>query len=439
MDQKISQASSVLILSLVKLLERFSYYGMRALLVVYAMEEFDLSNSKVFSYYGIFTAGIYMVNFPMSLISDLLLKQRNGTFLGFLLLLIGYFILSIPNSIAVVVALVFIALGVGLVNANMIVLLGRFFDKKDKNRNAGFVVYLTAVNIGAFIAALGLGVFAEKFGYALGFMLTGFSALFALIIFGFYNKKFNLIELDDFSKPNELKDEYPEILDYNPNIKEGFKRQTPPPIPGYRSSRNLIGRYLTIMGITFTAIIFWQLYEVSSIQFFDNYEIESTFNLFGMTLPRSAVYSLQSIMLILVSALVFLALLSKKLKSSINMIGIGFLAFSVYLVLNYLGGGDSEITILISLLGMYGVGAIAEVFMTTIALSYITRLNNVSFSSTIVGLYLLLIGLGSSLFSYINFLYEDINLLILAIVPIVLGLVFILGRKLLLQLTGGME
>ncbi len=438
MQQFFSQTYGVAILSLVKLLERFSYYGMRALIVLYAVDELGIDRSDSLTYYGIFTAAIYLVNIPMNLITDLLLKQKRGILSGFIFLVIGYFVLVIPDKMATIGGLFLIVIGTGFINANMIVLLGRQFKKQDKKRNQGFITFVVAINIGAFFASLVLGYIGETYGYKYGFGIAGLSAIMSLVIFLVSMNRFNLIELDNFSKPQSLEDNHPEILDYNPNSKNAMAA-VPPPIPGYRGNESIIGRHLMIIGITLVTMLFWQMYEISSYQLFQMFGRGAEINIFGISLPGSFLYSAQLIFFLPLCVVLFVLMVNGKAKSSINMIGVGFLALALNFGLTHIGTGDADLFSLLTLGGSFLAISLAEIFITAIALSYMTRLNNVRFASTVIGLYLLLVGIGGRLFSFMQTYYLDVNLLVLAIIPVLIGLVFILGRKLMLQLSGGLD
>ena len=131
MNQYFSTPLSVIILTIVKFLERSSYYGMRALIILYAMDTFALEMESTFAYYGYFTLAIGVIQLPMGLLSDLLLKQKNGAIIGFVLLVLGYGCLVIVNIYATILALILITLGIGLVGPNLTVLLGQLFKKED--------------------------------------------------------------------------------------------------------------------------------------------------------------------------------------------------------------------------------------------------------------------------------------------------------------------
>jgi len=438
MNQYFSQTTGVAVLSLVKLLERFSYYGMRTLIVLYAIDEFGLTNSDTLTYYGTFTTAVYLANLPMSIISDLVLKQKKGILIGFIFLVVGYFTLVIPNKIAMFGGMILIVIGVGFVNANMVVLLGRLFEKRDKNRNLGFIAYLSMINIGAFLASLVLGYIGNTFGYEYGFGVAGLSAILSLVFFAICMNQFKLIELDDFSTSHPMEDHHPEVLDYDPNSKYSTT-SLPPPIPGYRESENIIGRHTIVFGICVVAILFWQLYEVSSFQIFSHFNTVGSINFLGFSIPIEFIYSAQLIFVLPVSLVIFVLLMLGKLKSSINMIGIGLLALAINLGFTYLSVNSAELMGAVSLIGAFFAIAIAEMFMTAIALSYVTRLNNIRFASTVIGLYFLITGIGIKISSIFQETYEEMNLTILAVAPVLIGLVFILGRKLLLQLSGGMD
>ena len=445
MNHLFSKVQSVAILSLVKLFERASYYGMRALLILYAVDEIGLGldSERAFYYYGFFTAGIYLFSIPMAVISDFILKQKNGTLVGLLFLIVGYGVLIIPSFYAAIAALLLISVGAGFVNPNMTVLVGRLFKKQDEKRNIGFVIYLTAINIGSFIGVLLLGYIGETFGFRYGFGLAALSTLIALIMFLVAKNSFDLIETNETEMPATSVDSRPDILDYKVEEGSTLKQHSPPSLPHLRQENQntkSIERIILILILAIVSVVFWQLYEMSTYQFYFKFSVvESLRATLGLSIPESFVYSIQSVFIIPVTILGVLLLYYRIIKSSINIIAVAFILMALNMALIHLWSNESDVSVLGITALSFMIISIAEWFITAISLSYVTRLSHVKYSSIIVAVFSAITFLGGRAISYLGFNFEEPNLLLISIIPVLIGVVFLGLRKVFLQLTGGVD
>ena len=110
----------------------------------------DMDSNDALYYYGLFTMLVYVVPLLTGLITDFSIKQKNAVILGGVLSLIGYLLITTGQMTAVALGLLLIAFGTGFVNPNLTVLLGRFYDKSERNRDFGFIFYYLMINVGAF-------------------------------------------------------------------------------------------------------------------------------------------------------------------------------------------------------------------------------------------------------------------------------------------------
>ena len=173
--------------------ERFSYYGMRALLIltlVAATEStnpgFGLSNGDALLLYGYYTGLVYAATLFGGLIADNLLGQRKSIILGGTLMAIGQYTLfaATPHSMSLFyVGLGFIIAGNGLFKPNISAIVGDLYPQGDARRDGGFTIFYMGINLGSFIATLSVTYLGETYGWGYGFGLAGIGMVLGLIVF----------------------------------------------------------------------------------------------------------------------------------------------------------------------------------------------------------------------------------------------------------------
>ncbi|PQJ77431.1 peptide MFS transporter [Polaribacter glomeratus] len=170
-----------------ELWERFSFYGMRALLTLYMVEEIfkslsnrDFATAAVYASYG---SLVYASTVIGGQISDKILGMRSSIFFGGILMAIGHFVLAIENDIAFFLALAFIIVGNGFFKPNISTFVGSLYKDGDVRKDSGFTIFYMGINIGGWIAPLLCGWLAVKYGYHYGFGLAGIGMLAGLIFF----------------------------------------------------------------------------------------------------------------------------------------------------------------------------------------------------------------------------------------------------------------
>ncbi len=170
--------------------ERLSYYGMRALLVLFMTDQvmtggMGLTDRSATAIYGIYTALVYVVALPGGWIADRLLGAQRAVFTGGLIIMSGHFVLAIPSTNAFFIGLLLVVAGTGLLKPNVSAIVGELYPQGDPRRDAGFSIFYMGINTGAFLGPLicgGLGQ-AENFGWHWGFATAGVGMLFGLIQF----------------------------------------------------------------------------------------------------------------------------------------------------------------------------------------------------------------------------------------------------------------
>ncbi len=170
-----------------ELWERFSFYGMRALLTLYMVQEIfkaiserDTATAVVYASYG---SLVYASTVIGGQISDKILGMRASIFLGGILMALGHFVLAIENDIAFFLALAFIVVGNGFFKPNISTFVGSLYEDGDVRKDSGFTIFYMGINIGGFVAPLLCGWLAAEYGWHYGFGLAGIGMLAGLVFF----------------------------------------------------------------------------------------------------------------------------------------------------------------------------------------------------------------------------------------------------------------
>jgi len=161
--------------------ERFSYYGMRALLVLYMTKELLYQDEKAYAIYGAYTALVYATPVIGGFLADKILGQRMGIIMGAFMMMLGHFFMAIPDFFYP--ALGFLIVGNGLFKPGTGPIIGQLYEKDDPRRDGGFTIFYMAVNIGAIVAPLAGGYVGENYGWHYGFGLAGVGMLSGLLFF----------------------------------------------------------------------------------------------------------------------------------------------------------------------------------------------------------------------------------------------------------------
>src|SRR3954468_5827869 len=166
--------------------ERFSYYGMRALLILFMTAApaagglgFDAITAGAI--YGLYTAMVYMMALPGGWIADRLIGQQRAVLLGGVLIAAGHFSMAVPMLATFYLGLILIVIGTGLLKGNVSVIVGRLYTPNDARRDAGFSIFYMGINLGAFIAPLICGYLGQRVNWHMGFTAAGFGMAIGVV------------------------------------------------------------------------------------------------------------------------------------------------------------------------------------------------------------------------------------------------------------------
>ncbi|MEE2691507.1 MAG: peptide MFS transporter [Pseudomonadota bacterium] len=179
--------------------ERFSYYGMRTILVLYLTKYHLFDAGKASMIYGAYAGLVYMMPILGGYLADRYLGQRKAVTYGAILLVAGHSLMAFHGPQAYMdgdtvvrsdlyiniffLALALIITGVGFLKANISTIVGALYGENDPRRDGGFSIFYMGINLGSFISTLLVGYVGEKYGWNYGFGLAGIGMLFGLIVF----------------------------------------------------------------------------------------------------------------------------------------------------------------------------------------------------------------------------------------------------------------
>jgi POT family proton-dependent oligopeptide transporter len=184
------------ILFFAEMWERFSYYGMRALLVLYLTKHFLFTDGQAYGIYGAYTTLVYVTPVIGGVLADRYLGQRKAVLFGAILLVLGHLGMAVEGEPVTNAAdrdgtvmnifymsLALIIAGVGFLKANISAIVGELYPKTDERRDGAFTLFYVGINLGAFAGALVSGYLGETFGWKYGFGAAGIGMLAGLIVF----------------------------------------------------------------------------------------------------------------------------------------------------------------------------------------------------------------------------------------------------------------
>lgn len=163
--------------------ERLSYYGALTILVLYLTNNFQFTDNKSYSLYGVFATFCYSMPVVGGFIGDKLLGYRNAVFIGSLFLLAGNLLLAIPNLNALYLGLAFLSAGTGLYKTNCTSLTSTLYSPTDTKREEGFTLYYMGMNIGATLGAVLYSLISQSWGWKYCFIFAAVGIAISSFIF----------------------------------------------------------------------------------------------------------------------------------------------------------------------------------------------------------------------------------------------------------------
>jgi POT family proton-dependent oligopeptide transporter len=186
MPNKKAQPSALPVMFLTEMWERFGFYIVQGLLVLYMTQYFGYSDNKSYSILGAFTALAYISPIIGGYLADKLLGFITTVVCGGFILMLGYALLAIPSKgLLFFPGLATIIIGTGMFKPSISSLLGMQYETDDPRRDAGFTIFYIGINLGAFLAGVSSGYIKDAFGWHVSFALASIGLAVGLITFAF--------------------------------------------------------------------------------------------------------------------------------------------------------------------------------------------------------------------------------------------------------------
>lgn len=180
---KATHPKGLYLLFLTEMWERFSFYGMRALLMLYMTKQLLYSDAVSYGLWGAYGALVYASPFIGGMVADRFLGYRRAIIFGGIVMALGHFCMAVPLPLFFYGALALLCVGNGFFKPNISSLVGKLYPAGDPRRDSGFTIFYMGINIGAFLAPLICGLVGERFGWHYGFGLAGIGMLIGLGVF----------------------------------------------------------------------------------------------------------------------------------------------------------------------------------------------------------------------------------------------------------------
>lgn len=424
------------ILFFTELWERFSYYGMRALLVLFLVASasgvnpgFGWSKVEALSLYGTYTALVYIASIPGGILADKLLGQKKTVMLGGWLLVAGHGILAIRAEWAFYLGLGLIVAGVGCLKPNISTMVGGLYAQNDDRRDKAFTIFYIGINIGALIAGILVGSVGVNYGWHYGFGLAGIGMALGQLVF-LYGQKF-LVGVGESTKA----------------LSDTERQSVNKPLSKVEKDRMLV-MFLSFIMI----IVFWGAFEQAGglMNLYASEKTNRVLSFINFEIPAPWFQSVNSFFIITLGSAVAAFWYNRKKKgkesSSILKMAVGTIImgwgffFMSAASMQFEAEGSSAMYWLVLAYMFHTVG---ELCASPVALSFITKLAPLKYASLMMGAYFAATGMGNYLSGWIGEYSQSAGELEIftgiAIFCTVFGILVLLILKPLKRLTHGAE
>ncbi|SFZ93481.1 proton-dependent oligopeptide transporter, POT family [Flaviramulus basaltis] len=485
------QPIGLYILFLTEMWERFSYYGMRALLVLYMTTStlgddargagLGWTSKEALALYGWYTMLVYVMSIPGGMIADKLIGQKKAVLFGAIILCIGHGVLVMTDIWAFYTGLGLVILGVGLLKPNISTMVGGLYKQGDIRRDKGFSIFYIGINLGSLLATMIVGGVVAKWGWHAGFGLAGIVMLLGLINY-IAGQKY-LTQVGNFvPSTNDEND-----VSYGKLYSRLFTSPKQLLYAGALLIASIVGwyfmdwgygmlflfltaiaallmmiykeletqvykdRFMVLLLSFIMVIIFWGAFEQAGGLMNLYTDTKTDRNLFGwFEIPTVMYQSLNAGFIILFATLVASIWAKRKLKGKeasslfkmalgIIIMGFGFL-FMVFAAMQFEKSGTSS---MIWLVLAYFFHTIGELCISPVALSFITKLAPAKYASLMMGVYFAATGLGNKVAGIVGESASEFGELTIfsgiVIFTVIVGILFIMILKPLKRLTHGVE
>lgn len=415
--------------------ERFSYYGMRAILILYLTAKTTEINPglgwdkvSALELYGWYTMMVYVMSVPGGLLADRLLGQKKTVMLGGFLLCIGHIVLAFDAVWAFYTGIVLIVLGVGALKPNISTMVGGLYKQGDIKRDSAFTIFYIGINIGAFIAPILVGYVGEVINWHYGFGLAGIGMLLGQVVY-IWGQKY-LKNVGNFIPVQRIKGSAEKVK-----------------LTAIEKDR------MVVLILSFIiVIVFWGAYEQAGglMNLYARDKIDRV--MFGFTVPTSFLQALHAFYVIIIGvpiAYLWTQWRNKgKEDSSLFKMGVGTVITGFGFLLLAAAAIETSTSLdgkasIYWMFGAYFLHVVGELSISPVALSFITKLAPVKYASFMMGAYFMVSGLGNRVAGWIGEAAQDAGeyTIFMSVFTfcVAFGLLLIIFVKKLKKLTHGAD
>jgi POT family proton-dependent oligopeptide transporter len=383
--------------------ERFSYYGMRAFLILYMVAPaaqgglgFDVPRAGAI--YGTYTGSAWLATIGGGIVADRLLGAYRSVLVGGIIIAAGHFTLAFRDLIFFYAGLTMIAIGTGLLKPNATTLLGSLYSEHDRRRDAGFSIFYSGINIGAFSGPIIAGALAERVDWHAGFACAGVGMTLGLIQYVYSRDRFRHVTGRPSSRP---------AAGTVPSAAAAAPSKGAPEGPRRLGFTPLEWKRMAVVVVFFVfATLFWAAYEQASSTLALFADRNTNRAVAGWDVPASWFVSIQALFVIILAPLfawLWVRLGPREPSTPFKFsIGLFFVGLSFILLLP--AGAMAQSNVKVSalwLVAAYFLQVIGELCLSPVGNSVVTKLAPLRVVGLMMGLWFLSIAAGNKLAGWI--------------------------------------
>ncbi|MBP2242198.1 POT family proton-dependent oligopeptide transporter [Cytobacillus eiseniae] len=437
------------LLFLTEMWERFSYYGMRAILVLYLTTAFvsgglGFSDSYAMMLYGFFTGAVYFTPMVGGYLSDRFLGQRRAITIGGVLMALGNIALFMHQSAgALYLGLILLIVGNGFFKPNISTIVGELYEEKDPRRDAAFTIFYMGINIGAFFSPLIIGFLYNdlfktttidgiiQYGFKYGFLASAIGMIIGQLIFNLFGNRY----LGDIGKkPTGAPDK-----SVDPNAKNK-------PLTKKEKQRTAV-----IVILACFVVFFWAGFEQagSSLTLYTERFVDR--EIFGWEIPTAWFQSVNPVFIVILApifSMFWLKLASSKrgdlkvpTKMGLGMILLGLGYVILLIAIAQTGSDESNIQMKANVMFIvltYLMHTMGELMLSPVGLSLVSRIAPVKLASLLMGVWLASTGVANILAGQLAAFTQTLGYFeifsVIGLMAIVLGFILLSVSKKLVRM-----
>ncbi|HEY0930850.1 MAG TPA: peptide MFS transporter [Gemmatimonas sp.] len=405
--------------------ERFSFYGMRALLVLYLVNVLEWDKVSAASLYGTYTMLVYLTPLIGGYLADRYIGTHRALLIGGAVISAGHFVLALPGMQAFYAGLGLVVIGTGFFKANVSTMVGQLYEAGDTRRDSGFTLFYMGINTGGFLGPLVCGYLAQspQFGWHYGFAAAGVGMVLGLIMYSLLKRKY-LGSIGDIPAarlaPAAATAEVTSSSLPDQSVRNGIIGAVVGGVVAWLISGSILGvavgatiggalaisvlgttgeernRVIALFIVAFFVVFFWAAFEQagSSMSLFA--DKNTNLQLGSFTIPSSWFQSVNSFFIITfapIFAWMWVMVGKRGLEPSTPLkMSIGLALIAIGFGILMIGGGQADTGVKVSpmfLIGAFLFHTFGELCLSPVGLSYVTKVAPVRFASLLMGVWFL--------------------------------------------------